>query len=171
MRRPLILLFAFCLVLATASCGGNEDNDGDTDATGEATQGESTLDPKDEKEPAVATAKCTAKVSTAGALEAEWGGDATVKTVEESGGFTGPHAVYVLNDERNRVALYSAGPEFKGTISVTADGLSYSSDPADAESFDIDTDGRYADVDATLISISGDELQLVAKFTCGKAEQ
>jgi hypothetical protein len=170
-RRPLILLFAFCLVLATAGCGGNEDNDGDTDATDKATEGESTLDPKDEKEPVFTTAKCTAQVKTAGALEAEWGGDATVRTVEESVGSAGPDAVYVLNDERTRVALYSAGPEFKGSISVIADGLTYSSDPADAESFDIDPHGRYADVAATLISTSGDKLKLVAEFTCGETKE
>ena len=166
-----MLLSALCLVLATAGCSGDDDKDGDQDATDTATEGEPTLEPKGKEEVVVTTADCTAEVSTTGAFEAGWGGDATVRTVGDSAGYTGPDSVYVLNDKRNRVALYSAGPEFKGSISVTADLLTYSSDPADAESFDIDRDGQHVDVDATLISISGDELQLVAKFTCGKSEK
>ncbi len=82
-----------------------------------------------------------------------------------------PLAVYELTDKRNRVSLFSPGPEFKGSISLAAERISYSSDPADAESFDIDERGKHAEADATLTSISGDEIQLVAEFTCGKSKQ
>ena len=52
-----------------------------------------------------------------------------------------------------------------------ADRRSYSSDPADAESFDIDKRGQHASVDTTLdVDRAARSSSLVAEFTCGKQE-
>ena len=107
-------------------------------------------------------------MSTTGAYEAEWDGDASVTVGATTNDGTGPAAVFTLNDDRNRLALYSPGLAFKGSISMTADGHSYSSDPADAGAFDIDPKGKHAEVHAALTSISGDEIHVAAEFSCGK---
>lgn len=158
-----------CLVLPVAACS-DDDGDKKNKADDEPTSIIPT-DPKEARHRVAKTAKCEASVSTTGAYDAEWGGDASVRTGGKSVDDTGPNAVYTLNDEGNRLALYSPGPEFKGSISLSADGLSFSSDPADAESFDIDKRGKHAQVDTTLTSISGQELQLEAEFTCGKQKK
>lgn len=155
------------LVLSFSACSGD---DGDDKEKGkDAPSSTVSDDPKLEKKLVAKTVKCDADVSTSGAYDADWKGEATVRTGGHSIGASGPAAVYTLTDKNdNRVALYSPGNEFKGSISLFADGLSYSSDPADAESLDIDKRGRSASVDTTVTSISGDEIQLVAEFTCGK---
>jgi len=171
MRRVLLILSAFSLVAVTASCGGDDDGDDKDTAKGDPTSSVS-VDPKDQRQRVAKTAECTAEVRTTGTYEAEWNGeDAQVRTGRKAVDDTGPEAVYTLNDKRNRVALYSPGPEFKGSISLNANGLSYSSDPADAESFDIDKRGTHASVNTTLTAIDGEELGLVAEFTCGKSEK
>ena len=159
-----------CLVLPTAACSGDDDGKDKDKAADEPTSVIPT-DPKEARKLVARKATCDADVTTSGAYDAEWGGDATVRIGGKSVDDTGPNAVYtLLADEGNRLALYSPGPEFKGSISLSADGLSFSSDPADAESFDIDKRGKHAQVDTTLTSISGKELELVAEFTCGKAK-
>jgi hypothetical protein len=164
-----MLLSAFCLVAATTGCSDDDKGDGNDDA--KESPGVPSLDPKAQKKKIAKIVKCTAQVSTTGAYEADWSGDATVRTGGREIGAAGPLAVYTLTDKKNRVALYSPGPEFNGSISLTVARESYSSDPADAESFDIDERGKRAKVDAALTSISGDEIQLAAEFTCGKTEQ
>lgn len=164
-----MVLSVLCLALVTAGCSGDDDKD-KKKASNEPSS-VITGDPKDEKQLVAKTAKCTAEVSTSGEYEAEWGGDAQVRTGGKSADDTGPNAIYTLNDKRNRLALYSPGPEFKGSISMSVGNTSYSSDPADAESLDIDKRGKHASVDTTVTSIGGDEIQVVAEFTCGKTKQ
>lgn len=168
-----MILSAVSLVAATAACSGDDDKDKDQDKADDASN--QTLSPdeiKEQRERTPKTANCTAEVRTTGTYEAEWNAEeAQVRTGGKAVGATGPDAVYTLTDKNNRVALYSPGPEFKGSISLNADGLSYSSDPADAESFDIDKRGKHASVNATLTAIEGEELGLVAEFTCGKTKK
>ena len=159
-----------CLVLPLAACSGDDGKDEDKDRAGDEPTSVIPTDPEEARRQVAKTAKCDAEVTTTGAYDAEWQGEAVVRTGGKSVDDTGPNAVYQLEDEENRVALYSPGPEFKGSISLSADGMSYSSDPADAESFDIDKRGKHAKVDTTLTSISGKELTLVAEFTCGKGK-
>ncbi len=167
-----MLLSAFCLAVATAGCSG-DDGDKEKEKAGDQPSSVITGDPKDkeEKNLVAQTTKCDADVSTSGAYEADWNGDAQVRTGGKSTDDTGPRAVFSLNDKKNRLALYSPGPEFKGSISLSVGNTSYSSNPADAESFDIDKRGKSASAEATLTSISGDEIQLNAEFTCGKTKQ
>jgi len=169
-----MLLSAFCLVAATAGCSG-DDGDGDGEGKSNKTSGAPSIDPKDQAKRTAKITKCEAEVSTTGAYEAQWSGKAEVRTGGKPADDTGPKAIYQLNDKKNSVALYSPGSEFKGSISLTVQGKqgkrAYSSDPADAATFDIDKRGKHAQVDAVLTSISGDEIQLVAEFTCGKTKQ
>jgi hypothetical protein len=167
-RRLLLFLSALCLLLATAGCSDDDGKDEPEDDQETSTGGLDTPDPDEQLKTKPKTIECDAEVSTTGAYKAEWDGDASVTTGGKTIDDTGPAAVYTLNDDRNGLSLYSPGLAFKGSISMTADGHSYSSDPADAESFDIDPKGKRAEVDATLTSISGDEIQVVAEFTCGK---
>ena len=161
------MLVALCgLVLPAAGCSDDDGKDG-------ASKDESpsaAVDAKEQKQRAAKTTKCQAEVSTSGAYEADWKGEAHVRTGGKAVDDTGPRAVYELTDKKNRVALYSPGPEFKGSISVSVKNVAYSSNPADAGSFDIDKRGTGASVDATLTSVSGDELQLVAEFICAKGK-
>jgi hypothetical protein len=166
-----MILSAFGLIAATAGCSGDDGGD-DTDKAKDDPSSSISIDPKEQRERTAKTTECTAEVRTTGTYAAEWNGaEAQVRTGGKAVDASGPDAVYTLTDKRNRVALYSAGPEFKGSISLNADGLSYSSDPADAESFDIDKRGKHASVDTTLTAIDGEELGLVAEFTCGKSKK
>jgi len=163
-----MLLPAVCLVLGSAGCSGDDDGN-DEEQGSDPTSGASDIDPKDRK-PAK-TADCTAEVSTSGAYEADWQGEAQVRTGGKPADDPGPNAVYTLTDKKNRLALYSPGAEFKGSVSLSVDGVAYSSDPADAESLDFEKQGKGAAADVTLTSTGGDKIDLVAAFTCGKAKK
>ena len=93
-----MVLSAFCLALVTAGCSGDDDKD-KKKASNEPSS-VITGDPKDEKQLVAKTAKCTAEVSTSGEYEAEWGGDAQVRTGGKSADDTGPNAIYTLNDKQ-----------------------------------------------------------------------
>jgi hypothetical protein len=164
-----MVLAACCLFLATAACGGDDDN-GD-ESSGEKASDTATPDPKEAKKRIAKTTACTADVSTTGAYEGEWAGEAEVRTGGHAADDTGPKAVYTLTDKKNRLAIYSPGAEFKGSVTLSTGDTAYASDPADAASFDIDEKGRFASVDATLTSTSGDKIDLVADFTCGKTKK
>ncbi len=161
---------ACSLVLATAACSGDDGDDGDNDGKkpGEAA---TSTDPKEQKKRAAKTTPCTAEVSTTGAYEAEWGGKAEVRTGGKAVDAPGPRAVYTLKDKKNAVSLYSPGAEFKGSVTLYVGDTAYSSDPAEAESFDIDQRGKRAHVETTLTGIGGDTVDLVADFTCGKKKE
>jgi hypothetical protein len=156
------MLLALCgLVVPAAACSDDGTDERSTDGSSVA------MDPQEQKQLIPRTDKCEAEVSTTGAYEAEWSGQAQVRTGGKAPDDAGPQAVYQLTDKQNRVALFSPGPDFKGSISLTVKDVAYSSDPGDAESFHIDERGAGASVDATLTSVSGAELHLVAEFTCG----
>jgi hypothetical protein len=162
-----MILSACSLVLATAACSGDDEKDkgkGDKEPADAA----ASTDPNEQRKRIAKTTNCTAEVSTTGAYEAEWGGEAQVRTGGKAADATGPEAVYTLTDKKNRLSLYSPGPEFKGSVSLSVGNMAYSSDPADAESLDIDKRGKSANVDVTLTSIDGQTVDLVADFTCGK---
>ena len=72
--------------------------------------------------------------------EAEGEGEAKVRTGGKPADDPGPSAVYTLADQRHRLAVYSPGAEFKGSVTLSAEGVAYSSDPADAESLDLHRD-------------------------------
>ena len=165
-----MILSVCCLVLATGACGGDDDKDKDegTAKTADASAG---VDPKEQRKRIAKTTDCTAEVSTTGAYEADWGGKAQVRTGGKSVDDPGPRAVYTLSHRKNRVSLYSPGPEFKGSVSLSVGDIAYSSDPQDAGSLDIDKRGKSADVDVTLTSIEGETIDLVADFTCGKSKK
>jgi hypothetical protein len=166
-----MILSICCLVLATGACSG-DDKDKDTEKDAKKPAGAtSSPDPKDAKERVAKTTDCTAEASTTGAHEAEWTGAAQVRTGGRAADAPGPKAVYSLADKKNRLTLYSPGPEFKGNVSLSVGNTAYSSDPADAESLDIDEGGTSANVDVTLTSIDGDTVDLVAAFTCGKPKK
>jgi hypothetical protein len=167
MRRLLMLLPAVCLVLATAGCG---DDGGDTDEelADEPTSGTPTSEAPMKVHTPAKVAECTAEASTTGAFEAEWHGDAKVRTGGKPTDDPGPSAVYTLTHQSNRLAVYSPGTEFKGSVTLLAEGVAYSSDPADAASLDIDEHGKGASVDVTLTSTGGDTIDVVAEFTCDK---
>jgi hypothetical protein len=164
-----MILAACCLFLATAACGGDDEN-GD-ESGGDRASDTETPDPKEAKKRITKTTPCLAEVSTTGAYEAEWAGEAEVRTGGKSADDTGPKAVYTLTDKKNRLAIYSPGAEFKGSVTLSVGDTAYASDPAVAESFDIDEKGRSASVDTTLTSTSGDKVDLVADFTCGKTKK
>jgi hypothetical protein len=162
---------AVCLVLATVGCS-DDDGGNDDEKAGESTSDAPSKEEQKEARKRIAqTSDCTAEVSTTGAYEAEWQGEAQVRTGGKPADDPGPNAVFTLTDKKNRVALYSPGPEFKGSVSLSADGVAYSSDPADAESLDIDKHGKSASVDVTLTSTGGDTIDVVADFTCGKSKK
>ena len=169
MRRLLLVLAACCLFLATAACSGDDDTD--NDSGGEKASDTATPDPEDAKKRIAKTTPCLAEVRTSGAYEAEWDGEAEVRTGGKPADDPGPKAVYSLTDKKSRLSLYSPGAEFKGAITLSVGDTAYASDPADAESFDIDEKGRSASVDTTLTSTSGDKVDLVADFTCGKTKK
>jgi hypothetical protein len=170
MRRLLIILPAVCLVLATAGCGG-DDAAKDQEKANEPTSGApSSDDPESVHKPAKVV-DCTAEASTSGAYEAELQGDAQVRTGGKLADYPGPNAVYALTDHDVRLALYSPGDEFKGSVSLSAAGTAYSSDPADAESLEIDQHGKGASVDVTLTSTGGGKVDVVADFTCGTSKK
>jgi hypothetical protein len=163
-----MILSACCLLAVTVGCSDDGD-DKDADQGSDDPSSTISVDPNKQRKRPVKTTACTATVSTTGAYEAAWNVDkGQVRTGGKAIGDAGPDAVYTLTDKDNQVALYSPGPEFKGSISMHANGRSYTSDPADAESFDIDKSGKHASVDTTLTAIDGEELGLVAEFTCGK---
>jgi hypothetical protein len=166
MRRLLTVLAAGSLILAAAACGGDED-EGDENP-GDAA---SSTHPKEQRKPNLKAATCTAEVSTSGSYEAEWRGKAKVHTGGKAADDPGPRAVYTLTHKKYRLSLYSPGADFKGSVSLSIGKTSYSSDPADAESFDIDETGKEAHVDVTLTSIEGETLDLVADFVCGKRKK
>jgi hypothetical protein len=170
MRRLLMMVPAVCLVLATVGCG---DDGGGTDEekADEQTSGAPTSEAPEEVRMPAKVADCTAEASTTGAYEAEWQGEAKVRTGGKPANDPGPSAVYTLADQRHRLAVYSPGAEFKGSVTLSADGVAYSSDPADAESLDIDEHGKSASVDVTLTSTGGDTIDVVAEFTCDKAKK
>jgi hypothetical protein len=171
MRRLLVILTACCAVLATAACSGDDDGK-DKESGDKPPASRTTEDAKETKVRAAKTTPCTAEVSTTGAYEAEWSGDAEVRTGGKPVDDTGPKAVYTLSDMKNRVTLYSPGSEFKGAIALSVGDTAYASDPADAESFDIDEKGKSASVDVTLTSTGGGEtIDLVADFDCGKTKK
>ena len=161
---------AVCLVLAAAGCS-DDDGGNDDEKAGESTsEAPSSEAPEDEHKPAK-IADCTAEASTTGAYEAEWQGEAQVRTGGKPADDPGPNAVYTLTDQKNRLAVYSPGAEFKGSVTLSAGGVAYSSDPADAESLDIDKHGKSASVDVTLTSTGGDKIDVVAEFTCDKSKK
>jgi hypothetical protein len=162
----LTMLAAGALVLASAACSGDDGKDDEPGDKASDTAG--VLDPKEQKKRAAQQKPCTAEVSTTGAYDAEWDGKAVVRTGGKAEGDPGPKAVYTLTDKKNRVALYSPGSEFKGSVSLSVGEIAYSSDPADAGSFEIDKRGKQAHVEATLTSTDGETVDLVADFTCGK---
>ena len=166
MRRLLTVLAAGSLVLATAACGGGE-GEGDENPDDAA----SSTHPEEQRKPNLKTATCSAEVSTSGSHKAAWGGKAKVRTGGKAADDPGPKAVYTLTHKKYRLALYSPGADFKGSVSLSIGRTSYSSDPADAESFDIDEKGKEAHVDVTLTSIEGETLDLVADFACGKRKK
>ncbi len=166
MRRLLTVLAAVSLILAAAACGGDE-------GEGEEKPGDSATSthPKEQQKRNLKTATCTAEASTSGSHEAEWGGKAKVHTGGKAADDPGPKAVYTLTHKKYRLSLYSPGADFKGNVSLSIGKTSYSSDPTDAESFDIDEKGKEAHVDVTLTSIEGKTLDLVADFVCGKRKE
>jgi hypothetical protein len=168
MRRLLTILTVCCLFLAATACSGDDDKDKDAGEKASDTAG---LDPKEQKQRIAQTSGCTAEVSTTGAHEASWEGKAEVRTGGKAVDDPGPKAVYTLTDGKNRVALYSPGDEFKGAVQLSVGKTAYASDPADAESFDIDEKGKEAHVEATLTSIDGSTIDLAADFTCGKSKK
>jgi len=166
-----MILSVCCLVLATGACSG-DDKDKDTDKDAKKSAGATTSpDSKEAKHRVAKTTDCTAEVSTTGAYEAQWAGTAQVRTGGKAVDAPGPKAVYSLTDKKNRLSLYSPGPEFKGSVSLSVGRTAYASDPAVAESLDIDEGGTSADVAVTLTSVDGDTLDLVATFTCGKPKK
>jgi hypothetical protein len=170
MRRLLTILPVVCLILATAGCGGDDDGNDEEQANEPTSGAPSSDDTEDVRKPAKVV-DCTAEASTSGAYEAEWEGEAQVRTGGKPANDPGPNAVYTLTHGKNRLALYSPGAEFKGSVSLSADGTAYSSDPADAESLDIDEHGKSASVDVTLTSTGGDTIDVVAEFTCDKSKK
>jgi hypothetical protein len=165
-----MILSVCCLVLAAGACSGDDKDKDDKDAKKPA-GATTTPDPKEAKKRVAKTTDCTAEASTTGAYDAQWTGEAEVRTGGKAVDATGPEAVYTLTDKKNRLSLYSPGPEFKGSVSLSVGKTAYSSDPADAESLDIDQGGRSATVDVTLTSIDGATVDLVADFSCGKPEK
>ena len=165
MRRLLTILAAGSLALAVAACGGDGDGDLDDNEPGAA---ETSNEPTEQPKRAAKTKPCTAEVSTTGAHEAEWGGKAEVRTGGKAADAPGPKAVYTLTDKKNEVSLYSPGNDFKGSVTLFVGKTAYSSDPADAASFDIDKRGEEAHVETTLTGVGGDTVDLVADFICGK---
>ncbi len=159
---------AVCLILATAGCGGVDDEGTDEEKADEPTSGAPSSDDSEDVRKPAKVVDCTAETSTSGGYDAEWEGEAQVRTGGKPADDPGPKAVYTLTHGKNRLALYSPGAEFKGSVSLSADGTVYSSDPADAESLDIDPHGTSASVDVTLTSTGGDKVDLVADFTCGQ---
>jgi len=170
MRRLLILLPACGLVLLTAGCGGDDGDAGGSDDNQPSNMTAGT-DPKDEKKLVARTADCDAEVRAKGASDWEWSGHATVRTGGRSVDEPGPRAVYRLTHKPHRVALFSPGPEFEGSVSLSVGDTSYSSDPADAASLEIDPHGTEADVDLTVTSTGGDKIELDAEFTCGRTKE
>ena len=163
-----MLLSVCCLVLVTAGCGGDDDKKDDGDKKSAPTKA---VDEEEDSKRAATIEQCDAEVSTTGAYEADWSGEATVRTGGRNPEQAGPAAVFELVDKKNRVGLYSPGPDFKGAVSLSVGDDSYSSDPADAEGLDIDKRGRTADVDVEVTTVGGDKIQLEAEFTCGKARK
>jgi hypothetical protein len=170
MRRLLMMVPAVCLVLATLGCG---DDDGGTDEekADEQTSGAPTSEAPQEVRTPAKVAECTAVASTTGAHEAEWQGQAKVRTGGRLADDPGPSAVYTSTHQSNRLAVYSPGTEFKGSVTLLAEGVAYSSDPADAASLDIDEHGEGASVDVSLTSTGGDTIDVVAEFTCDKEKK
>jgi hypothetical protein len=167
--RRLLLLSACCLVLVTVGCSG-DDGEG-KDAEDKKSGSTEASDPEDGQEKAAKIEDCDAEVTTKGAFDDEWGGEATVRTGGRRADAPGPEAVFTLSDKQHRVALYSPGPEFKGSVSLSVGQVSYSSDPADAESLDIDERGMHAEAKVTLMSTGGETIDLDAEFTCGTSRK
>jgi len=168
MRRLLTILAAGSLILATAACSGDDDKDNDDTSPTTAPS----VDPKEQKKRVAKTTKCTVEASSTGAYQGEWSGEASVRTGGKPADDTGPKAVYSAANEKSTLALYSPGSAFKGSVTLAVGKkIAYSSDPAKAESLDIDEKGKSAQVDVTLTSIEGDTVDLVAEFACGKAKK
>lgn len=166
-----MILTVCCAVLVTAACSGDDGKE--NEAGGDDNPSASPTEEKSEgtNKQVAKTTPCTAEVSTSGAYEGAWSGEAEVRTGGKSVDDTGPKAVYTLTDKKNRLSIYSPGAEFKGSVTLSVGNTAYASDPADAESFDIDEKGKSASVDATLTSTGGDKIDLVADFTCGKTKK
>ena len=165
-----MVVSAVCLILAAAGCSDDDAGNDDEKVSAPTSGAPSSEAPVGARKPAK-IADCTAEVSTSGAFEGDWTGEAQVRTGGKPADDPGPTAVYTLTDQQNRVALYSPGAEFKGSVSLSVDGVAYSSDPADAESLEFEKQGKGASADVTLTSTGGDTIDLVADFTCGKAKK
>ena len=166
-----MLLSVCCLVLLTAGCSSDDGEAGDQALDEKSPDARMSAAPTDGEQGAVTTRNCDVEVSTTGALDWEWSGQATVRTGGRFEDTAGPEAVYMLKHTQHQVALYSSGPEFKGTVALTVGKDFYASDPADASSLDIDPGGRHADVDVQLTSTADDVIRLEAEFTCGKTRK
>lgn len=110
---------------------------------------------------------CTVEVTATGAAEASWKGKG--ESVQPANG--NPAAYYLFEDKSGSVQVFAGGGDIATSAVVTVDGATYTTPPEDPAGIEASEDGTAARVEATAAGMDGDEVDLVADFTCGKGSK
>jgi hypothetical protein len=111
---------------------------------------------------------CEVSVEVTGSSDGSWAGKG--QSVQPASG--SPSAYYTAEDGKSVVQVFAAGGEIEESSAVvTLDGTSFTTDPAGDAGVRAGEDGLTAEVDAVATSSGGDEVDVVAEFTCGDAKQ
>ncbi|MEP9364089.1 hypothetical protein ABLE68_14060 [Nocardioides sp. CN2-186] len=109
------------------------------------------------------TSDCTADVTLTGDVKATWSGEATSATSKGRG------ASYSTSskDSATTVSVLPKEQDFPATVTVSADGATYTSQTGDGIKADKKGTGATADADAvTLVDGKQKTVHVVAEFDC-----
>lgn len=171
-RRTLSATAALCLALSLAACSGDDDEPADGESS--SAEGSAGVDedgnpaPASAPPPGAPTAGCRATVELTGAAEASWEGKATVRLQDpEAVSASQPDAVYLSENRKQQISVYSEGEEFAAAVTYTDGQTTFASDPEDASGIEARTNGRGATVETTLRDVDDNTANVVAEFICG----
>lgn len=173
--RSLAATATVCLALSLAACSGDDDEepaDGET-SSAEGSEGAAGVDedgnpaPAETEAPGAPIRGCTATVELTGAVEGSWEGRATVRTQDpDATSPTQPDAVYVSENRRQSLSVYSSGEDFAKSVTYTDGQTTYASDSEDTSGIEARPNGRGATVETTLRDVDDNTAEVVAEFTC-----
>ncbi len=110
---------------------------------------------------------CTVEVTATGAAEASWKGRG--ESVQPANG--SPAAYYLFEGKSGSVQVFASGGDIQTSAVITVDGATYTTPPEDPAGVTASEDGTAAQVDATAAGMDGEEVALIADFTCGKGSK
>lgn len=169
--RSLAATATVCLALSLAACSGDDDEPADEESS--SAEGSAGVDedgnpaPAETEAPGAPIRGCTATVELTGAVEGSWEGRATVRTQDpDATNPTQPDAVYLSENRRQSLSVYSSGEDFAKSVTYTDGQTTYASDPEDTSGIEARPNGRGATVETTLRDVDDNTADVVAEFTC-----